>query len=104
MLVRLIVRRLFFLIFVLFGLSIITFSLSHLIPADPARLVAGPRASKQTVEIVRKEYGLDKPVYVQYVRYVKGVMTGDFGKSLSSRRPVSTDLKRYLPATIELAL
>ncbi|MDF2760892.1 MAG: dipeptide transport system permease protein dppB, partial [Thermomicrobiales bacterium] len=68
MLVRLIVRRMIFLVFVLFGLSLITFGLSHIIPGDPARLMAGPRA----------------------------------GTSFTTRRPVSDDLKRYLPATIEL--
>jgi peptide/nickel transport system permease protein len=102
--VRLIVRRLIFLVFVLVGLSLITFTLSHLVPADPARMIAGPRASKSAVEKIRKDYGLDKPVPVQYINYVKGVVQLDFGKSFSSRKPVREDLKRYLPATIELGL
>jgi len=102
--VRLIIRRLMFLVLVLFGLSLITFTLSHLVPADPARLIAGPRASKSAVEKVRHEYGLDKPVYKQYVDYVKGVSRLDFGRSFTSRRPVREDLGRYLPATIELGL
>ena len=104
MIVRLIIRRLMFLVLVLFGLSLITFTLSHLVPADPARLIAGPRASKSAVEKVRHEYGLDKPVYKQYVDYVKGVSRLDFGRSFTSRRPVREDLGRYLPATIELGL
>ena len=104
MIVRLIIRRLMFLVLVLFGLSLITFTLSHLVPADPARLIAGPRASKSAVEKVRHEYGLDKPVYEQYVDYVKGVSRLDFGRSFTSRRPVREDLGRYLPATIELGL
>lgn len=104
MIVRLIVRRLIFLVFVLFGLSLITFTLSHLVPADPARMIAGPRASKSAVEKIRKDYGLDKPVPIQYINYVKGVVQLDFGKSFSSRKPVREDLKRYLPATIELGL
>lgn len=91
-------------ILVLFGLSIITFSLSHLIPADPARIIAGPRASKAAVEKIREDYGLNDPLPVQYVNYVKGVLHLDFGTSFSSRRPVSEDLGRYLPATIELGL
>jgi peptide/nickel transport system permease protein len=102
--VRLIIRRLLFLVLVLFGLSLITFTLSHLVPADPARLIAGPRASKSAVAKVRHEYGLDQPVYKQYVTYVKGVTRLDFGKSFTSRRPVRDDLARYLPATIELGL
>jgi peptide/nickel transport system permease protein len=101
---RLIIRRFFFLILVLFGLSLITFTLSHLVPADPARMIAGPRASKSTVEKIREDYGLNDPLPVQYVDYVKGVLVLDFGTSFSSRRPVSEDLGRYLPATIELGL
>ena len=102
MLARLIIRRLFFLIFVLFGLSIVTFSLSHIVPGDPARLMAGPRASKSAVDKIREKYGLNDPVPVQYVNYVKGVLQGDLGDSFTSRRPVSQDLKKYLPATLEL--
>jgi peptide/nickel transport system permease protein len=102
--VRLIIRRLMFLVLVLFGLSLVTFTLSHLVPADPARLIAGPRASKSAVEKVRHEYGLDKPVYRQYVDYMRGVVELDFGRSFTSRRPVKEDLARYLPATIELGL
>lgn len=104
MIVRLIVRRMLFLVLVLFGLSIITFTLSHLVPADPARMIAGPRASPSSVEKIRKQYGLDDPVPVQYVNYVKGVLQLDFGTSFSSRKPVRDDLERYLPATIELGL
>jgi peptide/nickel transport system permease protein len=104
MLVRLIVRRLLFLVLVLFGLSIVTFSLSHIVPGDPARLMAGPRASKSAVDKIREKYGLNDPLPVQYVDYVKGVVRLDFGDSFTSRRPVKQDLQRYLPATAELAL
>ena len=93
-----------FLVFVLLGLSIVTFSLSHLIPADPARLIAGPRASKATVEKIEKEYGLDQPLHNQYVNYVEGIIQLDFGRSFTSRKPVSEDLARYLPATLELGM
>ncbi len=96
------VRRLIFLVFVLFGLSLITFSLSRVIPGDPARLVAGPRASNESVELIRERYNLNDPIVTQYVNYIKGVATFDFGESTSTRRPVSSDLKQYLPATIEL--
>jgi peptide/nickel transport system permease protein len=104
MIVRLIVRRLFFLVLVLFGLSLITFTLSRIVPADPARMIAGPRASKSSVEKIRHQYGLDDPAPVQYVNYVKGVVHLDFGVSFASRKPVRDDLGRYLPATIELGL
>lgn len=102
MFLRLIVRRLISLIFVLLALSIITFALSHIVPSDPARMIAGPRASADAVQKVREEYGLDQPLLTQYTRYISGVVKFDFGKSLSSKRPVSEDLKQYLPATVEL--
>ena len=104
MIVRLIIRRMLFLVLVLFGLSLITFTLSRLVPADPARMIAGPRASKSSVEKIRHQYGLDDPAPVQYVNYVKGVLQLDFGTSFSSRKPVRDDLSRYLPATLELGL
>jgi peptide/nickel transport system permease protein len=104
MVLHLIARRLFFLVFVLLGLSLITFTLSHLVPSDPARMIAGPRASPEAVEKIRQDYGLDRPLYEQYIRYMSGVIRLDFGESLSSRRPVNQDLKRYLPATVELTL
>ncbi len=104
MIVRLIVRRMLFLVLVLFGISLITFTLSHVVPADPARMIAGPRASKSTVEKIRHQYGLDDPAPVQYINYVKGVVQLDFGTSFASRKPVRDDLQRYLPATIELGL
>ncbi len=104
MIIRLIVRRLFFLIFVLFGLSIITFSLSRLVAGDPARMIAGPRSSKAQLEAVRERYGLNDPIPLQYVNYVTDALKFDFGESTATRRPVSEDLKRYLPATAELGL
>ena len=104
MLLRLIIRRLFFLVFVLLGLSLITFGLSHVVPGDPARLMAGPRASKSAVAKIREKYGLDDPLPVQYVNYVQGIFRGDLGTSFTTRRPVLDDLKRYLPATLELGL
>lgn len=104
MIVRLIVRRLIFLVFVLFGLSLATFALSRVVPGDPARLQAGPRASAAAVERIRESYGLNDPWPQQYVNYVQGLLRLDLGESFSSRRPVVEDLKRYLPATIELSL
>jgi peptide/nickel transport system permease protein len=102
MITRLIVRRLLFLILVLFGLSVITFTLSHVIPSDPARMMAGPRANQTTINKIREQYGLNDPVVTQYFHYVVGVAHLDFGTSFSSRKPVRSDLGRYLPATIEL--
>lgn len=98
------IRRLFLLIFVLVGISIITFSISHIVPADPARLAAGPRAGPEQVETMRKKMGLDKPLHEQYLSYVTGVVQGDLGYSIYSRRPVAEDFADYFPATIELAV
>ncbi|MEI2618317.1 MAG: ABC transporter permease [Thermomicrobiales bacterium] len=104
MVLTLVVRRLIALVFVLVALSAITFSLSHVVPSDPARAIAGPRASAEAVEKIREEYGLDKPLMTQYISYVTGIVRLDFGKSLTTRRPVAVDLREYLPATIELTL
>ena len=102
MIVRLVARRLLFLVVVLFGLSLITFTIAHIVPADPVRMMLGPRASAQQVERERERRGYNDPLPEQYVNYVKGVVQGDFGMSTSSRRPVAEDLKRYLPGTLEI--
>jgi peptide/nickel transport system permease protein len=104
MIVRLIIRRLLFLVLVLFGLSVITFTLARVMPADPARMMAGTRASKETVEKIKEQYGLNDPAPVQYVHYVKSVVQLDFGMSFSTRKPVKEELGRKLPATLELGL
>ncbi len=100
----LIVRRLVMMVFVLVGISLITFGLSRVIPTDAARLIAGPRASPASLTIIRHEYGLDLPLPEQYMRYMTGIFRLDFGQSFSSKRPVSQDLHDFLPATAELAL
>jgi len=99
---RLIVRRFAFLGLVLFGMSVITFTVSHIVPADPIRIIAGQRATKETIEIYRKQYGMDKPLPVQYLVYMKNLLKGDLGESIISRRPVLEDIKDYFPATAEL--
>jgi peptide/nickel transport system permease protein len=103
MILYVVIRRLFFLVFVMIALSGVTFTLMHLVPSGPARNIAGPRASPAAVQLIREEYGLDKPVLERYAIYMKGLVQLDLGRSLSSRRPVTDDLKRYLPATMELA-
>src|SRR5437588_188618 len=104
MIIRLIVRRLAFLIFVLLGISLITFFLSHVVPADPVRLYAGPRASQATIQQIRHQLGFDLPIWEQYLHYLGGLFHGDFGYSLFSHRAVSADLHDFLPATVELTL
>jgi peptide/nickel transport system permease protein len=97
-------RRLALLALVLIGVSLLTFTISHVIPADPARQAAGPRASDKQVQALRQKLGLDRPLPEQYVNYMAGLLRGDFGYSLTSRRPVAEDLKDHFPASIELAL
>ncbi len=97
-------RRLILLVFVVFGVSVVTFVISHLIPGDPARLIAGDRASDQTVANIRHGLGLDQPLWWQYAIYVGELAHGDFGISIRTQRPVIDDLLRFFPATIELAL
>lgn len=97
-------RRIFLMIPVLFGLSLLTFTISHLIPGDPVMLVAGPQATKAEIQALAQEFGVDQPLPVQYVRYVSGLLRGDLGRSLLTRRQVSDDLRLFFPATIELVL
>lgn len=101
---RLILRRLVTIIPVILGMTILTFTLSHVIPADPARLLAGPRASAEVVEKIRHEKGLDLPHWRQYLDYMSGLLRFDFGQSFSSFRPVAKDLSEYFPASAELSL
>ncbi|WP_028536955.1 ABC transporter permease [Paludibacterium yongneupense] len=97
-------QRLFGLMVVVLGVSFITFAVSHLIPGDPARLIAGDRASNETVLHLRHTLGLDRPWWVQYAHYVNGLVHGDLGTSIRTGRPVLEDLVAFFPATLELAL
>jgi peptide/nickel transport system permease protein len=89
-------------VIVLLGMSVITFALTHIMPGNPARLLAGQHATQEQVGAVAKLYGLDRPVVEQYWVYIGGLFRGDLGMSLTTRRPVADDLRQYLPATIEL--
>ncbi|EPJ87951.1 MULTISPECIES: ABC transporter permease [Pseudomonas] len=97
-------KRLFGLLLVVIGVSVITFAISHLIPGDPARLIAGDRASDAIVANIRHQLGLDLPLYQQYGRYMLDLLQGDLGTSIRTSRPVLEDLQAYFPATLELAL
>lgn len=98
------VRRLTYLIPVMFGVTLLVFIISHAIPGDPARMIAGQKASREAVENIRRSHGLDKPLPVQYLRYITGLFKGDLGMSIRNHRPVLDDLKHFLPATLELTL
>lgn len=97
-------RRLVSLILVVVGVSIITFTISHLVPGDPARLVAGDRATPEIVAHIRAELGLDQPLPQQYMHYMGQLLRGDLGVSIRTRRPVLQDIAAFFPATLELAL
>jgi peptide/nickel transport system permease protein len=102
--IRFILRRLAGLVLVLFGVSIITFALSQLVPIDPVAAALGQNARDDQIEAYRKELGLDRPAVVQYFSYVGRVLQGDLGKSIRTRRPVADDLRDFFPATIELSI
>jgi peptide/nickel transport system permease protein len=98
------VRRLGFVLLVLFGVTILTFFLARVVPSDPARLLAGPRASSQAVEEIRHAKGLDRPLWDQYGSYMGALARADLGTSLVTRRPVTRDLLTFVPATFELVV
>ncbi|GEC88719.1 nickel ABC transporter permease [Brevibacillus brevis] len=99
-----IVKRLLSGIIVLFGLSVFTFLLIHLIPGDPVRIMLGQRATVEQIETLRGELGLNKPLVVQYLDYASGVLKGDLGTSLKTGRPVSTEIADRFPATAKMAV
>lgn len=101
---RYIARRLTLLVLVILGMSIITFSLTHLVPGNPARLMAGQHATQAQVDAIVRKYGLDRPLPEQYLTYMSGLVRGDLGLSMTTRRPVRDDILQFLPATIELTL
>jgi ABC-type dipeptide/oligopeptide/nickel transport system permease component len=95
-------RRLGTSLFVLVGVSIITFFLARVVPADPAALYIGPKARTEDIERVTKQLGLDKPLPVQYVIYMQELFHGDLGNSISTKRPITQELADRIPATMEL--
>jgi peptide/nickel transport system permease protein len=101
---RFVVRRLLLLIPILLGLSILVFFWIRHLPGGPAAALLGERATPEAVAAIRHQYGLDKPIYVQYGRYVKQIVTLNFGTSVTTREEVTTEFKRRFPATVELAL
>ncbi len=98
-----ILRRLALMLFVLFGIIVITFIVSHVIPADPIGAILGPQAPPELVEKVRREWGFDKPLPEQFVDYMVNLLHGNLGKSIRTNKPVAEDLMKFFPATIELA-
>src|SRR6266853_2868364 len=88
----------------LVGVVIVTFLLTRALPGDPAAYFAGPAATKEAVEQVRVQLGLDKPLYIQFGLYVRDLARGDLGNSLTTGQPVGHEIKTRLPASAELTL
>ncbi len=95
-------RRLALMVLVVFGVLVITFVISHVIPADPVLAILGGNAPAEKVDALRRELGLDKPLHQQFVAYIWGAVRGDLGRSLRTGRPVWHDIWQYFPATVEL--
>lgn len=95
-------RRTLFVIPVLFAVLTVTFVATRIVPGDPAYVIAGDFASKETIDSVRHAYGFDRPLWDQYIRYLDHVVHLDFGMSISTGRPVADDMIRRFPATLEL--
>ena len=101
---RYVVRRLLLLVPILLGVSILIFFWIRALPGNPADALLGERSNAQLVEQYKQRYGLDRPIPVQYWDYLKTTFQGDLGTSISTRRPVTTEIKQRFPATIELAV
>jgi len=99
-----IIKRLLLILLTLLGLITITFLVARVAPGDPARAAAGEDATQEMVETLREEFGLNEPLYVQYAEYIKGIFTGNLGKSIRTQHMVAHDLVRYFPATLELTI
>ena len=102
---RFVVRRLLLLVPILLGLSILLFLWIRALPGGPAESILGERATPEAIEQIERIYGLDRPIHEQYLKYLENlVVNRDLGTSISSRRPVTEEIGRRFPATIELAL
>jgi peptide/nickel transport system permease protein len=101
---RFVVRRLLLLVPILLGLSILVFLWIRALPGGPAQALLGERATAESIAEIEEIYGLDRPVHEQYFAYLGTVVKLDFGTSITSRRPVSEEIRQRFPATIELAL
>lgn len=97
-------RRLFAILLVLLGITVVTFFIAQVIPIDPAVAALGENAREEQIAEFRARYGLDRPLPEQYLRYLGRLLQGDLGRSLRTGRPVAEDLAEFFPATLELAL
>ncbi len=101
---RYLIKRLLVLVLVLLGVSLLVFGFVRLIPGDPAVVMLGERATPDSIERVRTQLGLNKPIYEQYLIFISNALRGDLGTSVLRGEPVTREILRRFPATIELAL
>lgn len=101
--IQYILKRLTMLIPVLLGVTVVSFSLLQIVPGDPAVILAGEDANPEFIEAVRKEYGFDQPLYVQYFRFILHAVQGDFGISIRNREPVINLLMQRFAFTVQLS-
>ena len=99
-----IIRRLLLVIPILLGVATIVFALMFIVPGDPARMLMGQHGDERTLASLRHEMGLDRPVYVQYARFIGKLATGDLGVSYRQKRPVAEIIRDRFPATVKLAV
>ena len=98
-----IARRLAYMLVALFGVSLVTFVVTRVLPGNPVYLLVGAMADESTVAAITERLGLDRPIYEQYFRYMQQLLSGDLGDSLQTSKPVTFDIGARWPATIELA-
>ncbi|WP_079526383.1 nickel ABC transporter permease [Halobacillus hunanensis] len=102
--VGLIVKRFLQLLLLLFGISFLVFMSMHIAPGDPATVIGGPTATESDLEAIREELGLNRPVLVQYVDYIRGVVQGDLGYSFQNNQSVTEAIMTRFPQTLNLAV
>lgn len=98
------IKRLLLLIPVVIGVSILVFLIMHVFSTDPTSIILGQHASQEQIDALRQQLGLNDPLYVQYFKFIGGIITGDFGTSLITKSSVATEIFSRFPATIELAI
>jgi glutathione transport system permease protein len=98
------IRRLLGLLPTLLIVAVLVFFFVHLLPGDPARLAAGAEADLETIELVRRDLGLDRPMPEQFLRFISGAVQGDFGRSMRTKRPVMDEIAERFPYTLKLTL
>lgn len=99
---RYVLRRMLALVLIVIGVTVITFSILHLVPGDPVEIMAGPRVTPERVEAIRARFGLDQPIYIQYFHWFSRIVQGDFGTSITTGMPAGTLIFARLPYTLML--